>query len=189
MIFNKNKKATIGDALTWILAFVLIAFILIVFDIIAVSISNGKGKIVNEELQNDKFISISVLNSVLQTEVVFDGEKYTISDLLSKWYLMREGKSSSNEIKEKIEQEVSFILNKLYDEDKYVFYAYYSYSKYTGNPGPLAFSGGELNTNKYITITESLKAGTYGKYSNSEYQDLDGLSVGQVKVKFYLYLR
>jgi hypothetical protein len=116
-----NKKAQIGDTLTWFMAFIIIFFIIILFITASIIISGQKempilgigGNSISvsqnslEDLELDRNL-IKILN----TPVEFKGEKIKISELIIKWD-NSEGVERKN-IEETLKKGINQILPRYY---------------------------------------------------------------------------
>ncbi len=84
-----NKKAEIGETLTWVVAFVIIALVMIFFTFGSIAIGATK-KIGNEivDLNEGKGLqSQKELVKLLNTKVEFKGQVFSIADLIVLWDL------------------------------------------------------------------------------------------------------
>lgn len=199
-----NKKAMIGDTLTWIVAFLIIFFIMLIFDVVALGLAKSKTNqpiILSEN--NVDLISMSVLSSILQTEVEFNNQAMTLSQLIILWRHNYNDEQVQSLIEEKIKEEVENILNKTKNSDSkyYLFNVRYKYYTEIAAGGGVSYlDKGNLNPSttidhiKEINIEE--KPFSPGDFiTNNQHEDLvnsalslkiyDNQELVTVKLKIY----
>ncbi|MEM3405539.1 MAG: hypothetical protein QW117_01030 [Candidatus Pacearchaeota archaeon] len=165
----KNKKAQIGETLTWFIAFIIIFFIIIIFTIVTIALSlknveENIEKLKTESLNYEKIISI------LNLKVNYKSEELVFKDLIKEYY-------SSDKLDE---DKKRFIENTLKENLKE-----YNYK--------IEIKKGEED-NKKIYLESSLPyRGSGYYYSKVEYPDLEKKNeiyiIGKEKIKISFYLK
>src|SRR3990167_6726835 len=98
----KNKKGSIGETLSWTVAFVIIVSLMFFYIVMAGFIA-GKKIVTFEDENKISYSSIAsanslrILNSVLMEEINVEGQKANIEDGIKRWGLIGSQDKNSDE--------------------------------------------------------------------------------------------
>ena len=136
LLYNLNKKGTLGTTLTWFVAFIII-FVLMFTFIMATGwlalkkiFMVGGGNDIDIQGNTIQPISFNNLNSILNSE---DETGVTIKDRLYEWgyYVKKDENLKADEVKEIISRNVKSNMPDFTENDCYLFYAYYEGKSFT----------------------------------------------------------